>query len=865
MIRAILTYLVLAVAISVLYLGGALEPVEQRILEWRYRLTDRDPGAGLLIVTIDSRSLGEIGVWPWSRQLHAEVIDRLVSAGAYRIALGVDFSSASDTAADARMEQSLARAGKRVILPGFVQRRESGSGTSGMIFTAPLARFARYTAIASTNLPADRDGTVRRNLREVPWIDGTLPTLATALVRPGTGVPETYYIDFGINAAAIKRVSFIDILEGRFDRTDIAGRTVLVGADAGELGDVFQTPRFGLLPGAVIHALATETLMQGRALWRVPAAAVMAGIFAIVFLLARFSTERTWRRGLTATVVVAGATLTLAVAIQFITPLIFDVVPWIVTAVLSYGLGLAHTASAQDLRLLAQRLAIRRKDIYVRKLVDAAFDGIVTVDESGVVRSANPQAVQMFGSAQESMIGEPVEILFERDHAADGIDVSFLSTAAEDGIPREIRGRHKNGESFEASLAVTRVPDEDHTLFVLLVLDVSARRRAEAEAADTRQRLADALESISDGIVLWSPEDRLSTCNSRFIEFHGPVAHILSPGCRFEDFVGQLAMMGACPDADGRESEWIRERVARHRDPAGGFIQQTADGRWLRVVERRTAEGGIIGVEADVTDDFLHAAQLNRAREAAEAASLAKTRFLANMSHELRTPLNAILGFSEVIRDSSPDALEAGKYQSYARDIHSSGRELLEMVNDILEIARIEVGASDLSEDIVDVEVLVADAIRTLAGPAERARVRLSVEPVKNLPDFRADRRRMRQSLISVIGLAIRHSPPEAEIGLRMGIDGTGGLRISVTDRGKGLGQDTIARALDPFGPIRSDISVAQPAGGLVLSVANMRLRQHGGRLEIADHPDGGTTTTLCIPPERMVTGLAESPSPKLA
>lgn len=860
MIRTIATYLALAAVLSALYLGGALDPLEQRLMDWRFRLVDRNPQDKLLIVAIDSRSLGAIGTWPWSRQLYADAIDRLIGAGATRVAVNIDFSSASDTAGDSRLEESLARAGASVVLPGFVQEQDTGTGASGMVFTAPLPRFARWATVAAINLPADGDGVVRRMLREVPWPAGVLPTLSTVLARPGTPLPEGFYIDYGIDAAQLHRISFVDVLEGRFDRAAVSGRRVIVGAAAGELGDMFQTPRFGLLPGAVVHALAIESLEQGRALWRLPPVAILAGIFAIVFGLGRFSTEHPRRAGLAAAGGITVASALTALGLQATTPAVVEIVPWVAAAVLTYGLALAHTVTSQDLRLLAQKIAIRRKETYVRKLEDAAFDGIMTVDDEGLIRSANRRAEEMFGLPQEQMIGRSFTVFLSPTAERDGNELVLDELAALDGAPQEVTGLRSTGGTFEASLAVTSLPDDDYTFFVMLVLDVSARRRAEAEVADTRRRLAEALESISDGIVLWDRDDRLLTCNSRFTEFHGPVAHVLSPGCRFEDFVSQLAMMGASPDAEGREGDWLRERLARHRTPEGSFVQQAADGRRLRVVERRTADGGIIGVETDVTDDFLHAAQLQRAREAAEAASLAKTRFLANMSHELRTPLNAVLGFSEVIRDGAQGATDLERCRSYAADIHESGLELLQMVNDILEIARIEAGETDLSEGVVDPAELIADCARTLAATADRAHVSLSIDIAKELPRIRADRRRLRQCLVSLIDLAIRNSPEAGEATVRAGLDGTAGLRISVTDSGPGLGNEVIARALDPFGPIRSDISIARPADGLALPLANMRMRQHGGRLELFDHPDGGTTATLFIPPERVLAGLAEVP-----
>lgn len=854
MSRTVFTSLAPAVAVALIFLFGALEFVENRILDARFGLLERPAGDRIVLVTIDSRSLKDIGVWPWPRRHYAEVLDRLVDAGAERIALNVDFSSASSELEDSRLEATLADSGGRIILPAFGQLAAPANAGSPLIFTEPLQRFAIHTQIASVNLVADNDGTVRRMTALTPWRGGSLPTLTSMLTLPARTIPPQFHIDYGIDPRTFRQISFVDVLEGRFEAATFVGKTIIIGSTAAEVGDLHQTPSAGYLPGSFIHALAVESIDQGRALQRMPPILVIGGIVVIAFMLTYFCGRRSWPTGLAATIGVIAAVALAALVFQAVTPVLVEIVPWSLAAALSYGLGLGRLISTQDLRLLANKITIGRQDAHLQGLVNAAFDGIITVDEDGSIRSANRTAEQMFGCPEGFLIGQAFTVMFRSAPWNAGNGAGFLEEAATDGEPREVVGVRRTGENFDASLAVTQVPGEDRVLYVLILLDVSARRKAEMEAAGTRRRLAEAIDSIPDGIVLWDSDDRLATCNKHYAEFHGPAAHVLTPGCPFDEFVRTATMLDAYPDAEARESEWISERIDRHRNPGASFIQRTADGRWLRTVERRTADGGIIGVETDVTEEHFRATQLMRARDTAESANRAKTKFLANMSHELRTPLNAILGFSEVIRDKMLGEVGNPKYTDYAHDIHRSGSDLLAMIDDILEASRIESGTSLLHEGDVNLYRLIEDGIHTLESASERAAVEISLECAKGLPDIRADRRKIKQCFINVVGNAIRFSPAGGKVAVRMRPENDG-LSISVEDSGPGMTDAEITRALEPFGQVTIYTGRENSGLGLGLPVANMEMEQHGGRLEIVNGPSAGTTVTMRIPSERMLAG----------
>lgn len=527
-------------------------------------------------------------------------------------------------------------------------------------------------------------------------------------------------------------------------------------------------------------------------------------------------------------------------------------------------MGVTRLLNIQNLDLLAQKLTIRRKEAFVQGLVDRVFDAVITVDESGNIRSVNYRAIEMFDLDADELMGRCVGDFLELDFHPD--IGNFLASAASDQTVMEVGALRGDGANFTASMAVNSVPGDDgHTFFVVLLLDVTALRKAQAEAQDIRQRLTDSLESISEGIALWDGNDKLLTCNARFLEFHAAAAHMLTSGCLFKDFVRDSVMLGAPADAEGREREWIARRIERHRKPGGQFLQQTSDGRWLRTVERHTGNGEIICVEADVTEDLAHTDEIAAARDAAEAASRAKSIFLANASHELRTPLNAILGFSEVIRDSALGPSGADRHPAYAADIHKCGADLLRMIDDMLELSRIDSGADKLDESDVNPYDLVADCCDTFKADNEGIGSRLTVKLPPGLQDIRADRLKLKLCLLHLLSNASRFSDDDGDITVSAEMDPAGGIRISVTDKGRGMSADEIERAVEPFGRTGDPMVGDKPGLGLGLALASMEVRQHGGRLDLVSKIGEGTTAAICLPSSRVLSDSTDSGAGALA
>jgi signal transduction histidine kinase len=277
------------------------------------------------------------------------------------------------------------------------------------------------------------------------------------------------------------------------------------------------------------------------------------------------------------------------------------------------------------------------------------------------------------------------------------------------------------------------------------------------------------------------------------------------------------------------------------------------NGTVLETVSDPTPDGGFIMTYTDVTEERRIRAELERAKDAAEAANRTKSRFLATMSHELRTPLNAVIGFSEAIL-ANPDKSRTAEYVG---TIHEAGRHLLSLIDDILEVTRAETTGVSVSLGEVDLGGLAAGAVRVIQAQAAEAQVTVQAELPPVLPRLRADELRLRQVLLNLLSNAVKFTPAGGTVTLTAVQEPDGGLELRVSDTGIGISAEDIPRAFEPFTQLDSSLSRRYPGSGLWLYLSRALAEAQGAQLNLESPGGSGTSAVLRFPKDHVLAPLA--------
>jgi two-component system, cell cycle sensor histidine kinase PleC len=453
-----------------------------------------------------------------------------------------------------------------------------------------------------------------------------------------------------------------------------------------------------------------------------------------------------------------------------------------------------------------------------------------------------------------------------------------LADAKATSIDNAFRMRHAAGHWvwLRARCELVQQPGEAGPHLIGIAVDVTEQKTLAAKTVEADLRLRDAIETIPEAFVLWDAHNRLVLCNSNFQQLHNLPDDAITPGTPYESVVDAGRKPVVCSEVT-EEAELPGART---------FEARLDDGRWLHVSERRTKDGGYVSVGTDITTLKTHEERLMASEQRlmrtvadlrasqqtlerqtdeladladkyaeektrAEEANQAKSKFLANMSHELRTPLNAIIGFSEIMQSAMFGPLGTEKYGEYCRDIHQSGQYLLDVINDVLDMSKIEAGRirPDLSE--VRVGRLLNDAMRVVSSRADDKQLTLTAD-ISHGIRVMADARLLKQIVLNLLSNAVKFTPEGGHVVVRAR-SSAGQARIVIADTGIGIPKEALARLGRPFEQVESHVTKTHQGSGLGLAIAKSLTELHGGTMRIRSAPGRGTFVLL-----RMPIGRAE-------
>lgn len=498
--------------------------------------------------------------------------------------------------------------------------------------------------------------------------------------------------------------------------------------------------------------------------------------------------------------------------------------------------------------------ALRRTEKENRAVIDAVSDIIFETSTDGELLFLNDTWQKITGFSPDRSLGRNLfDLLYMQDQAEQRNNLVQLVKGKKQSYRAFTRLRTADGTFRAVELAVSMLrQDENKNMRVVgTITDVEERRRAERALSEAERKYRAIVENAAGGIYQVTPEGVYLSANPAMARILGYESS--------DEILRDVRDANADIYVNPRE----RERNLRDALRSGGLNVESEirckDGRVIWVQENlrgvKDESGQLLYFEGsmeDITQRKLTEIALRSAKVESDLASRAKSEFLANMSHELRTPLNAIIGFSDIIQTQAFGDVGRPEYLEYARDINESGKRLLQVINDILDMSRIEAGERQLNEGVVDLGKIVPGILDMMGQKIEANKMIVSNFITAGTPKLIGELHAVKQMLVNLLSNAVKFTPEGGRISIQAELDGEGQLHVSVTDTGIGLTDEEIEKALSPFGQVNASLDKSESGTGLGLTLVQSLMALHGGSFELFSQKGIGTTATLIFPPKRV-------------
>ena len=492
---------------------------------------------------------------------------------------------------------------------------------------------------------------------------------------------------------------------------------------------------------------------------------------------------------------------------------------------------------------------------WARKIIENNMCEMILFDPA-TLRIERVQS-RAFGSVQLSpaeLTGAPLSKLLP-NHTDAQLEEMAAYVLSEEGarLITDVTLRGAHGQHFPAQMVLHVMPGLPR-MGLLQVLDVS-------ELHAKQQQLLAAVEVLPDGFVLFDRDDRLVLCNSRYKALYPESAPAIQPGNRFEDMLRYGLERHQYAEAIGREEEWLQERLRQHYQPQVALEQDLGHGRWLRVLERETPEGGRVGFRVDISSFKRTQADLAEAQQRAEKANAAKSAFLAMISHEIRTPLNGVIGMAELLSQSDMDEVQS----SWLNVILDSSETLLALINDLLDVSKIEAGRMELEQLPISPVRLAQGVLVMYEAKAKQKGVKLSFETEGAAGKLRrGDPHRLKQILNNLLSNALKFTD-EGSISVRLKVTAQDALFLTVIDTGIGMTPEQVSRVFEDFEQADSTTTRKYGGTGLGMGITRRLVEAMDGHLELSSEEGVGTRLDIELPLPLVAERKRQQPSSNAA